>query len=365
MSEVNVAPRSTLHRVPVICNTCDWRYLVPATSTLAACPHCASTALEVLQTDEAGLIADVVPELVVPFRVGADTVGRQVAAFAEGIPFPPEDLTPGLLVGRMQRVLLPVWLADADAASNWRAEVGFDYEVVSHRERYADGAGWSTSEVQEGRVRWEPRLGRLVRHYDNVAAPALASHGLLKTLLGAYDLRAAVDAGNASLGEMLIRAPDREPTAAWEDALVVLRDRAQEECREAAGADHVRDYRWSPAFDNANWTLMLLPLYLTNYRDDEGGVQRVLVNGQTGTLHGAKRGSPQRAQRRALWIGGIALAVFVLSLVVALLGLIVPPLLIVGILGGVVAVLIGAGAFVPIGRVALFNREQKREAVGV
>jgi len=360
MSETTVAAGWGEDRVPVVCNDCDWRYLTAVSTPVPHCPHCASGDIEALSPGDLGDAVGLVPELAVPYRVGPDVVGRQVAAFAEPIPFPPEDLAPDVLVSRMQRVLLPVWLVDTDAVSDWRAEVGFDYEVVSHRERYADGAGWSTHEVQEGRIRWEPRVGRLGRHYANVAAPGLTTHGVLTRLLGDFDLGAAVPLTGGVPEGVIVRLPDRSAQAAWADAQSELRRRAQDECRDASGADHVRDFRWSPVCSDLNWTLLLLPLYLTHYRDDEGAVQRVLVNGQTGRLHGASRGSARRAQRRALTIGIVALIAFALSLIVGLAGLIVPPLLVVGLLGGIVAVLIGAGALAPIGRVALFNRRQKQ-----
>jgi hypothetical protein len=65
-----------------------------------------------------------------------------------------------------------------------------------------------------------------------------------------------------------------------------------------------------------------------------------------------------RAQRRALFIGAVALVMFVASLAFAAAGLLVPPLLVVGGLGGLVALLTGAGALVPIARVWQFNRQQ-------
>jgi hypothetical protein len=259
----------------------------------------------------------------------------------------------------VQHLFVPMWLVDTEAESLWQAEVGFDYEVVSHRERYVDGGGWHTQEVRENRVRWELRLGRLARHYDNTAAPALTSHQALERVLGGHDLRAAVRYEFAALADALVRVPDRAPEAAWPDAQVGVRRRAQDECREAAGADHLRDFRWSPSYSGSKWTLLLLPVYVTHYRDDEGVAQRILLNGQTGQLYGVKRGSAARAQRRALTIGAIALVIFALSLMVALLGLLLPLLLIVGVLGAVLALLIGAGALIPIGRVALFNRRQR------
>ena len=352
-------------RIPLICNRCDWRYLVQADAVPTACPHCSSPEVEALAPGMAQFPYMAPPELIVPFAAGAAAVTHRVAVFAQEIPFPPEELSPEALVGRLQRLFVPMWLVDADAESLWQAEVGFDYEVVSHRERYADGGGWQTQEVRENRVRWEPRVGRLARHYDNIAAPALTSYQTLTRVLGGYDLRAAVHHDSAALAGAPVRVPDRAPDAAWPDAQVGVRLRAQDECREAADADHVRDFRWSPSYSGSNWTLLLLPIYATHYRDDEGVAQRILLNGQTGQLYGVKRGSAARAQRRALTIGVVALVIFALSLVVALLGLLLPPLVIVGILGAVLALLIGAGALIPIGRVALFNRRHSDTPVEV
>ncbi|MCJ7550281.1 MAG: hypothetical protein MUQ30_11435 [Anaerolineae bacterium] len=359
MSESTHTPGWGAPRIPLICNACDWRYLVQADAVPTACPHCASPDIEVLAPGTAQFPHVAPPELVVPFAADAEVVSLQVAAFAEEIPFATEDLNPEALVGRLQRLFVPMWLVDTEAESLWQAEVGFDYEVVSHRERYVDGGGWQTQEVRENRARWEPRVGRLTRHYDNIGAPALSSHQALERVLGGYDLRAAVRYDPAALAGALVRVPDLTPVAAWPDAQLGVRRLAQEECREAAGADHLRDFRWSPSYSGSNWTLLLVPVYATHYRDDEGIARRILLNGQTGQLYGVKRGSAARAQRRALTIGAIALVIFVLSLMVALLGLLLPPLMIVGILGAVLALLIGAGALIPVGRVALFNRRQR------
>ena len=70
--------------------------------------------------------------------------------------------------------LVPVWLVDGEVQAEWRAEAGYHYQVVSHQDRYEDRrGGWSSREVKETRTRWEPRLGRLKRAYQNLRAPAL------------------------------------------------------------------------------------------------------------------------------------------------------------------------------------------------
>ena len=87
--------------------------------------------------------------------------------FSQGIPYPPADLSPENLQQRLQRLFIPAWLVDASALASWQAEAGFNYEVVSHQEKYSDTqGGWRTQEVKEPRVRWEPRLGKLERTYQ-------------------------------------------------------------------------------------------------------------------------------------------------------------------------------------------------------
>jgi hypothetical protein len=232
--------------------------------------------------------------------------------------------------------------------------MGFDYEVVSHRERYA-GGDWQSEETQETRIRWEPRAGRLDRHYDNVIAPALDAHAAFVRALGDYRVQDARPYAAPAMADALVCLPDRAQSAAWGDAVPGFQHAAAEECRRAAQADHVRRFRWEPSYAQRNWTLLLLPVYGTYYLDDEGQPQPVFVNGQSGQLSGARRASMQAAQKSALFIGIIAAIVFVLGLVLGAVGLVVPPLIVVGIivaivgfLGGVIGVpwcLISASRF--------------------
>jgi hypothetical protein len=280
-----------------------------------------------------------------------------VRAFARGIPFPPEGLNAEALRSRLQEVYLPTWRVDAEVQALWEAEVGFDYQVVSHEERYDDRRqGWVTREVEETRVRWEPRVGRLRRTYHNVPAPALAEDAVLRRRLGDWDEAAAESHRPMRLTQALVSLPNRTPEDAWSAAVPTVRNQAAEECRRAAGADHLRQFRWKPAFVNRNWTMLLVPIYTTYYEGDEGRARVLLINGQTGQIDGPRRASMKRARRRALTIGVVALVMLVVSLAVAVAGLIVPPLAVVGGVGGLVALLTGVGALVPIVQAWQFNR---------
>lgn len=339
-----------------LCPQCDWRYLVPSDARPQRCPHCFRAALVPGAQGGDEPLAGQLPELVVPFSLSAEALAQRIQAFAKDIPFAPEDLKAQPLRSRLQACYLPLWMVDADAQAAWRAEVGFDYEVVSHQDRYA-GGDWSSQRVQETRIRWEPRLGRLQRRYNNIAAPALDEDGALRQALGVYDMRQARPYDPALLKKSVVRLPNRTTEDAWPDTQPGLQRAAAQECQTAAKADYIRDFRWSPEFSGFNWTLLLQPVYATYYLDDDNQPQPVLIHGQTGRISGARRASLKRAQRLSLVIAAIALMLFVLSVVVAGIGLVFPPLLMVGGPGILIAVVVGLGALAPMVVARRFNRK--------
>ena len=126
-------------------------------------------------------------------------------------------------------------------------------------------------------MRWEPRLGRLARRYQNVAAPALEEHQQLKEALGKFDLAAARPYQVNVISQAFLRLPDRPQQDAWNEAQLALQNTAAEERRQAAKADHLRQFAWQPEFENQNWTLLLMPLYTSFYLDDERQPQPVWI----------------------------------------------------------------------------------------
>jgi hypothetical protein len=262
-------------------------------------------------------------------------------------------MTPTNLINRTRLVYLPVWLVDSQVQAGWRAEMGYNYSVVSHQDRYDDRAGgWRSQQVEETRLRWEPRLGQLVRAYDNIASPALAHHAAAMRQLGEFDYRRAqafapVGAFGANTAWAAV-LPDRSAEDAWPEAVPVLQAAAQEECRQAAGADQVRSFQWNPDFPQRHWTLLLLPVLSTYYLDDERQPRPVLVNGQNGKLSGVRRASWERARTTAVWLGIACALALVAALVLGGLGVVAPPLLFLSGLLLFVGLVLGIGAVVPL-----------------
>jgi hypothetical protein len=345
-----------------VCEHCEWVFFTPDSGAGGRCPHCFADALNPLTHDLDQLGYSHPPEKLLPFTLAGAELDAPIRRFAKGIPFPPADLKPEHLRARFQPVYVPMWLVDTRVDARWKAEAGFDYQVVSHRDRYEEhGGGWQSVEYEETRVRWEPRLGNLARTYENVPAPALEDHAELQRALGGFEIDSAQPYQPEAISNAWVRLPDRPPQDAWPDVAPALRARAIEECRVAAEADHLREFRWTPAYRGQHWTQLLLPVYTSFYLDDDGAPQAVTVHGTTGQIAGARRGSMKRAQRVSLVLLLIAVAIGFFSL----LGIAIPglnlALMPLGILGLALAFLLGLSSVFPIAAVWRFNRASKRK----
>ena len=298
------------------CEACDWVYLLPSDKLPLTCPHCGLAALVTMDEYEDTPIYTHTPELHIPFAVPQMALESHMKQFGN-IWLAPPDLRSENLIGRLQPIYMPMWLVDTDVQAQWQADVGFNYQVVSHRERHMNGR-WQSQEVQKTKVRWEPRVGTLNRRYDNTTAPALEDHKEMMTRLGKFDRHKAQP--YQPIADTLIRLPNRPPEDAWSEAAAVLQTIASDDCRRAANGDHLREFKWSPNFANQHWTQLLLPFYTTYYLDDDNQPQILLVNGQTGQLNGRQQASMKRAFRWASGVAIIAILLFFVGLILTYVG---------------------------------------------
>lgn len=351
--------------VCVICPDCDWRYLSVPGKITSECPHCHSQGLEEFQGDDFSMMIDFIkpPEMYLPFKVSQNELSEKITQFYKGIPFAPEDLTLQNLHNRFRMIYLSMWLVDGQVAANWQAECGYYYQAKSHQEKYSGGR-WQTQEVIETRTRWEPRLGKLSRLYQNIAAPALDEHRRLMNALGNYALDKAKNVSTTELLTTenplapLIRIPSRDKDDVWPDALPRFQEQASTEAQQACAADQIRDFKWKPEFTNQNWTLFLLPMWSSYYLDDENKPQSILVNGQSGQMSGTRRASMKKAKKVSLFIFIVALIAFALTVVVGLISMSVPDLTGIAGIGLVISIMIALAAIYPLATVWNVNRER-------
>lgn len=312
------------------CESCQWRWIVPADAPAQICPNCCRKQLSPLEADGAETPHSSPPEQVIPFELPPEALARSMQDFCAGVPFRPDGLSPARLQANLRRIFLPMWLVDASVTALWEAEAGFDYEVVSHQEHYDQNSnGWVTKELKEQRVRWEKRAGRLRRDYHNVAVPALEQAAQLQAQLGGFDRASAQSYRPEHIHAGLVRLPDLSPDTAWSEAVPAFQKAAAQECQRACGAGHLRQYRWDARFTGLNWTLLLLPVFATYYLDEDGKRRPVLFHGQTGRASGQRRASTRRA-------GRLSLILLAISIFAVLFGLLLEVLL-GGVSGGAAA----------------------------
>jgi hypothetical protein len=296
------------------CASCNGVFVLPPEKVSERCPFCGQPSLGQMNPADDRPIFTQSPELLVPFHVGKEKLRTNVSKFANSIWLAPSDLQEATLLSRLQSLYLPMWLVDALVQGEWQAEMGFDYEIVTHREAYQN-KNWQTKRVKQKRIRWEPRLGRLNRTYDNQSAPALEEQAQVEAQIGRFNLKESKPFQPSDLVGTIVRLPNRPPEDAWNEAVQGLKTAVTQDCRLASEADHTREFKWSPHFTNQQWTQLLLPIYTSYYLDDDNQAQMVLLHGQTGLLYGTRRASMKRARR----IAGIILAVAAVFLVVTLL----------------------------------------------
>jgi hypothetical protein len=301
------------------CASCNGVFVLPPEKVSQRCPFCGQATLAQMNPADDRPIYTQPPELIVPFTAAEGQLRASVRQFAKSLWLAPADLSENTLLGRLQPVYLPMWLVDAQVQGEWQAEMGFDYEIVSHRERF-NHSDWQTERVKEKRVRWEQRVGRLQRQYDNQAAPALEEQARVEGKVGRFDRTAPKPFHPGDLHGAVVHLPNRPPTDAWNEAVVGLQTAVAQDCRLACEADHSRGFKWSPRFANQQWTQLLLPLYTSYYLDDDNRAQMVLLHGQTGKLHGTKHASMKRAQRVAGMIAAAAAVFLLLTLALMIVG---------------------------------------------
>jgi hypothetical protein len=329
------------------CPHCQSAHLAAADTSLTVCPAC----LQGKVSPQPERMRREPPELAIPFAVGEERVNSLLSEWLKGIWFRPADLRADLLLERIRRYYWPLWLADSDVEATWQAEVGYDYQAASFQERYEAGR-WASQQVTETRIRWEPRVGRLKRHYDNVVVPALEEHERWMARLGGYDYRTRRPYSPNTIAQSVVRVPDHPPEAAWSEAEVAFGRMAAIECKVAIDADHVRNWAMRAEFQEVHWTQMLVPAYVTYYREGDG-VYPVWMNGQSGRVYGVKRMSQRKATIASLITGAVALSCFLIGLLLTTVG--------VGVVLVVLSFFVGALAPVPAIWAWLNNRQAGRQ----
>jgi hypothetical protein len=242
---------------------------------------------------------------------------RELQEWTSGVWLHPADFTSTALSSHLKKVFLPMWLVDGAMDASWNAQAGFEYQVASSTEAYNSGR-WSSSQVNETRVKWEARAGRLQRSYQNLAVPALENHTRIVSGLGSYPLQDAAPFTASAIHQVSTQVPELSTEQAWPLARTQFERAAAQDCQLACDAQRIDQVSLQAEYENLNWTLLLLPAYYTHYHDDQDIQHLVMVNGYTGHIFGVRRASQAQGWRWTGTLLGIGLACLLLAVLLTL-----------------------------------------------
>jgi len=336
---------------PMGCPHCHRVFLVIPEKNGMRCPFCGVSSLE----SQPARMRPAEPEKVLPFKVSQHQLQSIYQDFTSGIWIKLPDFTPENLLARSVPVFWPLWMVDCDIDGHWQMEAGFDYQVESSKDYYASGR-WQSRKQIETKIRWEPRLGEISYHVDNITIPALEEHENRLLMTGGYHLDRASGFNPEHLGSAVMEVPDLPPENAWPVAKPRVDQVVGEVSAQAADAQHSRNFAIKADYSHLNWTQFYLPLYATCYEDDDGNPQIVIVNGSTGAIHGPRLASPKRGRRIAGIVAAAAVALLLLTLIGVLLSSAFPPAGIIAALLGVLGFGTGIAAIIPAAWPAGWNR---------
>jgi hypothetical protein len=342
-----------ISRQPAGCSQCKQVLLVETSQLGGICPHCVRGKLEA----QPALLRLESPEHLIPFSKTREELSSILKNYTSGVWIPPDDFNPEALLSHLIPVFWPEWLVDSDVVGYWSGEMGYDYQVKSSEELFRTNQ-WQTREVIETRVRWEARVGQIARRYENIRLPGMEKHQHLMQDIGGFHTDRIISYQPNKIGQASLLVPDLPPASAWPDAKANLDRAAGNDCAQAAGAQHVRNFNLRAGYESINWTQLLLPVYVTYYTDDQGQAHPVYINGQTGVTGGIRLASQRKGWIWAGVILTIAIVLFLLGLISFAAAPVVAPL---GALGGLLVLLglsMGVLGIVPAVWPWLWNRRQ-------
>ncbi|MCE1252137.1 MAG: hypothetical protein LWX83_01170 [Anaerolineae bacterium] len=340
---------------PAGCPFCKQVHLISSDAQNRLCPACNQADL----IPQPAWLTPSAPELIVPFAPALTArIPSILEKFVNEVWLKPDDFNLETLRSRMRPLYWTQWLVDGQVIGNWKAESGFDYQVKSSQEFYKNNS-WQSQELIEGRIRWEVRLGQIKRLYQNISIPAFSQNQQRRSLIGDYDLRQAAPYHPDSIGAAFIQTPDLQPQEVWQAAQAGFNRQAGLEVQQASQAQHLRNFSLDAAYESLNWTQLLLPLYSTFYRDDEGCIHSILINGQTGSIGGVRLASQRKGWQWAGILGIVSLVLLIFSVLCLSLGALFPPVVLVGTLLVFMAIIFGIAAIFPAVSPWQWNRSQQ------
>ena len=262
------------------CRNCGARVTFEAASTSTACVFCGSPNV---MGQEANRNA-IRPESLVPMDVAQGHAQASVKKWIGGLWFRPNALKRIARFGGTG-VYVPFWTFDCHVRSEWSADAGYYYYVDVPTTVMVDGKR-RTEMRKERRTRWEPAFGRRADTYDDLLVNA--SHAVpdkLAQRLGGFDTGALVAYRPEYVAGWRAEEYQLDLEQGWERGRGHVLDSQRSRCARDVPGDTHRRLHVHNTVSGVRWKHVLLPIWTLTY--EHGGKHyRVLVNGQSGRVHG-------------------------------------------------------------------------------
>jgi hypothetical protein len=237
------------------CKSCAIEFILAPETLSLTCPYCDSVyVVEAAETQEI-----VPPQGLIPFVFSQDEAEKVLRAWFK------EHKIERPRVSPIAGAYVPVWTFDISGPLKWFCL------------------------VREG-DNWVPRKGEHFALYDDLLVPA--SQKLPETLtdhFDEFDLNALVPYDSRYLADW----PAERYQTAVSDASLAARSRIMKELRSRpyryTGTTNYRDFKLlaSGGLAVQSYKLILLPLWIVHYKVEDK-LYDVTINGQNGTIHGAR-----------------------------------------------------------------------------
>lgn len=287
------------------CEGCGAQIQVAAGLRTAKCPYCASPAVIERPTDP----SRPEPTFILGFVVTEEVARATARKWLRRAWFAPSAFRRADLAD-VRGMYLPAYLYTAEAHARYDASIGENYVVV---ETYTttDSKGRTVTRTRtRTKTEWRELTGEWAAFVDDVIVTS--SRGLPNDELEAiepFDLRALMRFSPAVLAGWIAEDPSLSPTACMQQARQEAEAGIGQRLAAHMPGDKHRDLQFRFTLKNENLELVMLPVWVLAVRHaaDRPPV-RLVVNGQTGKLHG-------RAPKS--WVKIVGLVVLVLGAIAA------------------------------------------------
>ncbi len=296
------------------CRDCGAEVAVTSAQRSYTCAFCDSNYVVEFTPEQTGRQA---PEFVIGFAVTQQKAEEVFRRWLERSSFfRPGDLSTSRIEGKVRGAYIPFWSFSTLAESRWSASIGeYWYETETYTETENGKPVTKTRTVQ--RTEWWDLDGEHSQFYSGCLISG--SRGLNQqdaSAIQPFNLAALKRYEPFYLAGWL----SEEYSVARDDALDMclyeFRRREKSNVASFLPGDTYGKFQVETEFSRTNSDLLLLPVYLLNYRYGEK-LYRFVVNGQTGKIIGEK---PVSWTRVAVAAGVVAVTVGVVALLISLFG---------------------------------------------